>query len=250
MLKKLLLSSVIVSLTSCVISTGNPSTGASTNPSSSSNPKPSSITTEGLISYLPFNGKAEDESLNKSEVYVEGEVKLTSDKNGKANSAYEFNNTNSYIEVKQDINPSKHKQLTMMAWVKPTEFGDTDIKTIISNDDGEFDRTLLLDHRGENKGWSAFSGDCEVFGSITPVELNKWSFVAVSYDQDQKTVDLYVNGNKFSKTGCTIGESQNKFFRVGINPGFSEPFSGSIDEVRVYSRKLTDSEVDSIFKAN
>ncbi|MFN4152494.1 MAG: LamG domain-containing protein, partial [Candidatus Sericytochromatia bacterium] len=148
-----------------------------------------------------------------------------------------------------DINPSKHKQLTMMAWIKASEFNsDSDIKTIISNDDGEFDRTLLLDNRGEVKGLSAFAGDCEVFGA-SPIELNKWIFTAVAYDQDKKTIDVYLNDKKFSKTGCNIGESQNKFFRVGVNPGFTEPFSGSIDEVRVYNRVLSEQEINVIYKS-
>lgn len=239
MMKKLLLSLSVIFLTNCAVS-NNPST---------QNPSTSKPTVEGLIAYLPFSGKAEDESLSKSEVYLEGEVKLTADKNGKANSAYAFNNTNSYIEVKQDINPSKHKQLTMMAWIKPSNFNmESDIKTIISNDDGEFDRTLVLDHRGEVHGISAFSGDCEVFG-VSPVELDKWTFSAITYDQDKKTIEVYVNDKKFSKTGCTIGESQNKFFRVGVNPGFTEPFDGSIDEVRIYNRVLSEQEINTIYKS-
>ncbi|VAW29113.1 hypothetical protein MNBD_BACTEROID06-1462, partial [hydrothermal vent metagenome] len=34
---------------------------------------------------------------------------------------------------------------------------------------------------------------------------------------------------------------------IGSNPAFGEYFSGAIDEVRIYSRTLTTSEIQEIF---
>ncbi|MFN8673015.1 MAG: LamG domain-containing protein [Candidatus Sericytochromatia bacterium] len=219
-------------------------------PNQNSNIKTNTSFSDNLTTYLSFNNsKVENEALNNIKILVEGTPKFTKDKNGKENSAYELTSNNNFIQVEQDINPNKFNQLTMMAWVKVSDFNpESDIKTIISNDDGDFDRTLVLDYRGENKGWSAFAGNCEVFGATLP-NLNKWEFIAVSYDQDNKIVDLYINDKKFSKTNCSIGESIHKFFRIGSNPSYNQPLIGAIDEVRIYNKKLSESEINAIYKS-
>ncbi|MFN8577832.1 MAG: LamG domain-containing protein [Candidatus Sericytochromatia bacterium] len=198
---------------------------------------------KGLVTFLPFNGNTNDESSNKLNIQNEGAV-LTKDRNGNENKAYSFDGQNSFIKIALDINPEKFKDLTISTWVKADKFQNR--MAIISNDDGNFDRTIGIDERGGSESWSVFGGNCEVISGdlISP---NQWTFLTVRYDQTNKTIDFFVNNKKISKNGCEIGSSEHKFFNIGKNPSFSEFFKGEIDEVRVYNRLLSDDEVNKLY---
>lgn len=235
---------ISISILSSCVALGSPNTSPS-NPINNDLPKP---TEDALLAYLPLNGKIEDTSNNKVKVTLSNDkLTFTKDRNNKDNNSFKFDS--GYLQIEQDINPSKYNKLTMTTWVKPEKFEEGSIYTIVSGDDGGFDRTIALDHRGEVKGFSVFAGDCEVFGTEA-VQLNKWTFLGVVYDQDNKTVDFFVNDKKYSKNGCNLGESEHKFLRIGNNPSYGEEFYGDVDELRVYGRKLSDKEINDIFKYN
>ena len=59
---------------------------------------PSYVSSNGLVGYWPFAGNANDISGNSNNGTVNGAT-LTTDRNGIANSAYNFNGTSSYISV-------------------------------------------------------------------------------------------------------------------------------------------------------
>jgi hypothetical protein len=56
---------------------------------------PNYVPTNGLVGYWPFNGNANDESGNGLNGIVTG-ASLTTDRNGAANSAYNFDVSNFY----------------------------------------------------------------------------------------------------------------------------------------------------------
>ena len=57
-------------------------------------------------------------------------------------------------------------------------------------------------HPGRRHGWSAFCGTGQVLGAV-PAILDKWTFVAVVYDQVAQTVKLRVDDMVLTKTGVT-----------------------------------------------
>src|ERR1035437_2446072 len=57
---------------------------------------------DGMIAYYPFNGNANDESVNKDDGDLVGPV-LTIDRKGNANSAYAFNGINNYIKLSDQV---------------------------------------------------------------------------------------------------------------------------------------------------
>lgn len=201
----------------------------------------------GLIAYFPFNGSTNDESPNKLNVTNDGAT-LTKDRNGIDNKAYSFDGEKSSIKVDLDINHEKFKELTISAWVKSSDKFQKRM-AVVSNDDGDFDRTLGIDERGESESWSVFGGNCEVVSGdiITP---NQWTFLAVKYSQNNQSIDFFVNNKKISKTGCEVGNSEHNFFNIGRNPSFPEFFKGDIDEVRIYNRSLSDEEIKSLYSMN
>ena len=59
---------------------------------------PSYVPTNGLVGYWPFNGNANDESGNGNHGTVNGAT-LSSDRNGAANSAYDFDGVSNFIKT-------------------------------------------------------------------------------------------------------------------------------------------------------
>ena len=72
--------------------------------------------------------------------------------------------------------------------------------------------------------------------------MNRWSHLAVTYDG--ATLQLYVNGARVSSRAVTgtIPRSDDPSW-IGGNHPYGEYFDGLIDEVRVYDRVLTASQV-------
>jgi hypothetical protein len=77
-----------------------------------------------------------------------------------------------------------------------------------------------------------------------------WSFVVWTYDGS--SVTLYLN-NQVVKTTTglsgSISSSTNNIY-MGERAGSSIPFTGSIDDVRIYNRALTANEVSSLYNSS
>ncbi len=137
---------------------------------------------------------------------------------------------------------------TLSAWIYPTGVGSlAPYGGIIVNKEGEYelarftDGTIQWAFANTNPGWNWINT-----GYVAP--LNQWTHVAVTYDSG--LVKTYINGvltHTYAGSGA-IGDvdgSQNDF-RVGGRQVTSHNFQGRIDEVRVYNRALTASEVPTL----
>ena len=75
-----------------------------------------------LVLHYPFSGNCNDESGNENDCTVHGAT-LTSDCQGQATSAYDFNGTSSYIDVSDDAT-LRLSELSVTVWVFIHEFSD------------------------------------------------------------------------------------------------------------------------------
>jgi hypothetical protein len=97
------------------------------------------------------------------------------------------------------------------------------------------------DGGGRPSSYLRLKADVGLVGpAVLPV--NTWSHVAATYDG--VTHVLYINGTQVASVSRSgkIGASSRPL-RIGGNAVFGEWFSGTIDEVRVYSRALTAGEI-------
>lgn len=156
--------------------------------------------------------------------------------------ALSFDGLDDYVFAPANINPDVMPQMTMLAWAQSNSDSDG---TVISCDDGGYDRTIKIDSRGGGIGWSAFSGSKGVLG-YSPVTIGEWTFVAAVYDQDAETVKLYVNGAVI-KEGEGMLESGLDYIHIGSNPSYGRYFSGTIDEVRIYNCTLSAEEIKALY---
>jgi len=77
---------------------------------------------DGLVAYYPFNGNANDASGNGNNGTVNGAA-LTTDRLGKANSAYSFDGINDFIQLGTATLPLGNADRSISAWVKFSQKG-------------------------------------------------------------------------------------------------------------------------------
>jgi hypothetical protein len=195
---------------------------------------------DGLLALYKFDGTLADSSGNGRTANDTGTPTFTSGApfGGRA---IVFDGTGrAIVRAPLNISPAALPQLTMGAWVNASSVA-TPQYGIISNDDGDFDRTLGIDTRPVSSGvvWSAFIGG-NVVGSV-PIRTNKWYFIAVSYDQGSMpgTYTFYVNDG--SKTVTLSGadnfdaDSHTDAVSIGRNPSFDSFFSGKVANAFFYN---------------
>lgn len=88
----------------------------------------------------------------------------------------------------------------------------------------------------------------EVTNALTP---NKWQLITASYNKDTNNMTLYVN-NILIKNNTGVITSPPTTMYIGsdyVIAGTGGDFSGLIDEVRIYNRTLSDSEITEIYNS-
>lgn len=172
------------------------------------------------------------------------EVSLTADHKGQADSAFQFKGDKG-LTVPFNLNPEAMPQCTLVTWARYTG-ENRGVQQVISHDDGGYDRSLGLDDRGGEWGWSCFTGNQGVLGGFT-VKPGEWTFLAVTYDESSHTTTLYVDGEKKEATDAQLGAGQETM-SLGSNPSYGEYFEGDVEPVMVFDRVLTEEEIKALQK--
>lgn len=160
-----------------------------------------------------------------------------------AGMALQFDGDNDKVMTPVDINPAVVPNLTMSAWVYPTDYGGgghgghSNRRQVLTHDNGGYDRALLI----ENSNWGVFTGsNC---WNATSIDLNTWQHIAVVYSTSN--IKFYKNGVEYSYGSAgTCGHSDNPLW-IGDNPDFDEDFPGIIDEVRIWETALDQSTIQT-----
>jgi hypothetical protein len=183
-----------------------------------------------LVAYYPFEGSPDDAMGNYPGTTVGEPIYVA----GKTDQAIQFDGTDDYI-----TNDFEQEELwsaySVSLWVKTDIMGQEEWRSPFNNNSNGSDFQLDVD--GSDPGSYRYNGGAgqAILGPVT----RSWTHLAASCDGTQTRV--YYNGILVS----TLAGADNLFGRIGIgmNRGLNEPFAGVIDEVRVYNRALTDSEV-------
>lgn len=200
-----------------------------------------------LIAYFDFEGNVNDSvgsytsSVTGTEAYAAG---------NDGGQAFSFSGSN-FINVGLNINPSALPQMTMGGWMLSSDASH--IQQVISHDNGGYDRSFGIDHRGTMIGsgyrWSSFTGN----GVLGGFDIkNEWTFFAVVYDQTSSNMDFFINdtGSYFeqlSSSSTSFGSGWN-YLHIGHNPSYGEFFEGLIDNVFFYDEALSSAEIFSIYQ--
>jgi hypothetical protein len=237
---------------------------------------PAYVPTNSLVGWWPFNGNANDLSINANNGTVNGAT-LTADRFGNTNKAYNFNVSNwsfgtggDYIYI--PYNPIfNFTNFTISSWVKRASAGSSISPQPLSiirrfqygynNPNGE---TWALDiGHGTSANGSVLYGTviqqspspalnfyCQ---STQSISLNQWSFITMTYSQN--TIKLYINNQLICSTSnpsITINTAGNSGISIGLSDqanGKWVPFDGAIDDIGIWSRALTECEIKKLYYA-
>jgi hypothetical protein len=161
---------------------------------------------------------------------------------GRFGHALSFNGTNAWVTVPDSNALDLTSAMTIEAWVNPSLL--TNWRTILMKEAPSGLSYSLYGSNGTRPATFLRVGGADVGRAGTAaLPLNTWSHVAATYDST--TLKLYVNGVLVS-SGAIAGNlilPSNNPLRIGGNSTWGEYFAGMIDEVRIYSRVLTATEI-------
>jgi hypothetical protein len=211
---------------------------------------------QGLIAYYPFNGNANDvEGTNNGTIF--GGVVLAPDRFGSSNSAYVFNGVDGYIDIGSPAGNSP-VQLTESAWTKLVSRETAALPvsppfdTVISKREsitGEGWPDLGVVASGPSTGAGIIALDADFYfnpcigTSLTPI--NDWVFICEVCSNG--TYQIYMNG--FLENTITDSHplsSTNKMYLMHCG-AFSSYCNGALDDVRIYNRALSSSDIAQLY---
>lgn len=197
-----------------------------------------SIYESSLIGYWKFedtSGSVIDSTGNKNGTVQGSVVRGVA---GKFGNAFNFDSVGAYVDAgaSSTISP-----VTIEAWVNLNRYDTPNIfKTIVQ----------INTHYGSNWSDSAFyisNGYLNAYTagtSATRIALNQWVHVAMV--NDGSYIRFYINGQQDSNTCATSPVWQNGWSFIRLGGGYAgdgENFAGLLDDVAIYSRALSSTEI-------
>lgn len=196
-----------------------------------------------MVAFFPFNGNSIDESGNGHDGSINGNASMTPDRFMNESKAFTFPDQSSNISLANSSDLNFEGGFTLNAWVK---YKNTYSVVVGKHVCGVVNGFVMgIDYDGQMQLWLANSNWSTVRTNYSFVE-NQWYMIAASYDAATSVAKIYVNGqingsgnvtyNNFSSYPITIGE----VYQNNCQPA---NMSGSVDEVKIFSRPLSESEI-------
>ncbi|MBU1557712.1 LamG domain-containing protein [Patescibacteria group bacterium] len=219
--------------------------------------------TSGLVGNWTFDGADIDWSTNtaidRSGLGHNGTIKssmsaTSSPVIGKVGQALEFNGVDNYVSIPSDSSLDLTSSLSISAWIKPQSSGalkGTIVSKYYQNSSYTFKYdNYTLQSRFVSGGVSYYSK------KSTPLSLNEWQHVMLIWDKtlNDGKARIFVDGSEVSYlsqdalTGdIDITAGSPLYIGDDRTGGTSVGFDGSIDEVSLYNRSLSTSEVTELY---
>jgi Concanavalin A-like lectin/glucanases superfamily/HYR domain len=219
------------------------------------------------IAYYKFDDNATDNSGNNNHGAIRGLVKPTTDRFGNPCGAMLFDGQSGFIEVPSSPSlESPSFALTIALWYKLSDvpgaakwltavckgLGNSELQnpqyrlqvqqtpglvsTICRNGIGS--STISIN--------TAFT-KCDDNYFQHSFEVSNWCFYAITYDGTK--VSAYMNDTKvFEQAYYGNFVSNNSPLHIGLDePGLTEYFAGSLDDLRIYAAALTENEIMNLY---
>jgi hypothetical protein len=164
---------------------------------------------------------------------------------GHSGGALSFNGTSTLVTVPDSNSLDLTTGMTLEAWVNPSALGATAWRNVIFKEQTGNMVYSLYAHQGSAPLGQVFIGGVERNAvGTSAIALNAWTHLAATYDG--ANLKLYVNG-ALVKTLAVAGSipTSTGVLHMGGDSVWSEWFKGLIDDVRIYNRALSASEVQT-----
>jgi hypothetical protein len=170
---------------------------------------------------------------------------------GKVGTAASFNGSSSQIIV-PDSPSLRLNQFTIALWVFPSQVESGYQPLVAKEDSSGANRNygLYVVPNSLQLRYAVWAGDCVTklaANSSGQMILNTWNYIVFTYDG--VTEKLYLNGVLDSATAApAAGLCQAAVpLKIGMDTTWFLPFSGTLDDIQIYSQALNAGEVSTLF---
>jgi len=192
------------------------------------------------VAYYPFEGNADDVSGNGNHGVENGGPLYVG---GVCGEGISLDGVDDYIDLQRPLIPSA-ADFSFNAWIRPEIIQS--LITIVSQYDGFSAGRFTLQCHENNRRLYCFTywnGADRVIRSNTSIELDIWQMVTVTRNGD--TLSVYLDGDKGDSLEIpglqVLTEVNTALGQAPYHGGW--PFDGIMDEVRLYDRALSASEI-------
>lgn len=213
---------------------------------------PGSIPQNGLVLYLPFSGNELDYSASLNNGIISN-VALSSDRFNQSNSAYYFNGSNSFLTTTKIVTNPYPVNISLWFLTSSTKggwligFGQNQYG--LSN---THDRNLYMTNDGKLI-WGVWSGNRDYLKTLESFNDGKWHHIIASIQNNG--MYLYVDGKlNTSNNAYRVAENFSGYWKIGYESLDYWPetpssfyFNGTLDDIRIYNRELSNEEISLLF---
>lgn len=212
---------------------------------------------EGLVAYYPFNGNAKDESGNENNGVIHG-ANLTNDRFGMEGKAMSFNGIDQYIQVShQGYLDFSNGDFTISLWLALSDASKR--QYIMGKDMGSGINSKWIVHydpTGDYLPGMGLSFHCVNpitssmgFYATSGVSLSPVKWHHVLFRKSAIEYDLHLDGFKISSSVGPNSVAASNTAPLTIGQAESNGFvNGKLDDIRIYNRALSDSEVQQLYE--
>jgi len=216
---------------------------------------------DGLVAYYPLNNDTYDYKGENDGVVV-NEASLNY--SGKVGGCYSFDGTTDWIRVEDspdwDFGANNY---TISAWINSSPIDESD------NDDA---RAIIgAGYKSVYDTWRLEFGHHQDFGSGTrlgfetspaggtatwivrhsdSLDYTPWTWAHVVMTKDENNFRFYFNGESAGTTS-SVDATAGNYLSIGVEQHFEDEmmryWNGSIDEVMIFNRSLSESEVQQLY---
>ena len=163
---------------------------------------------------------------------------------GHSGGALAFDGVNDFVSIADHSELDLTTGMTLEAWVNPSALGTAWRTVLFKEQAAHMTYALYANSSTTRPTGQAYVGGQRDARGPTALTTGAWTHLAVSYDG--ATLRLYVNGTQ-AATLATSGPMAVSTgpLKLGGNAIWGEWFAGRMDDVRVYNRALSASELQS-----
>ncbi len=209
---------------------------------------------KGLVAHYPFDGNANDISGNGNHGKVHGAI-LTKDRFGNADSAYSFDGQQD-SHIKANISVNLAQDFTYSTWVLVENREDGHANLISIN----WRNFSLFQTRHKTNGGQfelcLVNNKCLGHHNIDTIQDNQWQHFVITVNDNQ--ANIFLDSKLVKKLPFDFelenidkgilyfgGEAEKENLDKG---GKNYNLTGKIDDIRIYNRALSDSEIQLLFR--
>lgn len=190
-------------------------------------------------SFDESSGNALDESGNGASATLTGVTRVT----GKSGNAVSFAAAGQKVVAATSPKTAITGSFTLEAWIKPTTL-PASFEPIIIKAAG-YPSDYTLDLIGNQLMWK-WAGGSGYYYSSSVIQANTWQHIAIVFNAAANNYVFYINGASAGTGSETVGPSGlDGPLYIGATDNATDYFPGAIDEVLIYARALSQSEVQS-----